>query len=292
MPRHATIATHLEKLLGTGVISTTPVAGGDICLATRARLSDGRSVFVKSRPGAPPDFFNVEARGLRWLADGDPAGGITPTVLGADEDCLALEWIEPGRPSSEAAEQFGRALARTHRSGANAFGDDRAGYAGTLRQPNDPAPTWAEFYATRRIEPHLRKARNRGTLTDTDGAAVEQVLSRIEELAGPPEPPARLHGDLWSGNLVWGVDGRVHLVDPAAFGGHREFDLAMLTLFGAPHLNEILQAYQEEFPLADGWRERAGLHQLSPLLVHTILFGGGYGARTGQTARELLATLR
>ncbi|HEX6888529.1 MAG TPA: fructosamine kinase family protein, partial [Candidatus Nanopelagicales bacterium] len=124
-------------------------------------------------------------------------------------------------------------------------------------------------------------ARDHGRLTAAEAArvdrAVEAILQGSVEV-GPPEPPTRLHGDLWSGNLLWGADGHVWLIDPAAHGGHRESDLAMLALFGAPHLDRILATYDEAWPLADGWRARVPLHQAWPLLVHAALFGGGYGA--------------
>jgi fructosamine-3-kinase len=105
------------------------------------------------------------------------------------------------------------------------------------------------------------------------------VLDKLPDLAGPPEPPARLHGDLWSGNVLWAADGRAWIIDPAAHGGHRETDLAMLALFGLPHLDRVLAAYDASWPLAAGWEERVPLHQLHPLLVHAVLFGGGYGAQ-------------
>jgi fructosamine-3-kinase len=114
---------------------------------------------------------------------------------------------------------------------------------------------------------------------------VERVCERIGELAGPPEPPARLHGDLWSGNVLAGADGRPWLVDPAAYGGHREVDLAMLRLFGAPS-PRVLSAYEEAYPLAAGHEERVELWQLLPLLVHAVLFGGGYGASAERAARR------
>lgn len=292
MARHATIADHLHALLGAAVVSTGPVAGGDICTATRARLGDGRSVFVKSRPNAPSDFFASEASGLAWLAEAEatPAGrGVaTPTVLAYDEECLVLQWVETGRPAPEAAEVLGRALAVTHRRSAEHFGLATDGFVGTLPAPNQPAPTWPEFYATRRIEPYLRAALRRGAIRPDDANAIRAVLDRLPELAGPAEPPARLHGDLWSGNIVWAADGTPRVVDPAVYGGHRETDLAMLALFGAPHLDTLIAAYDESYPLADGWRDRVGLHQLHPLLVHAVHFGGGYGTRAGKTARTLL----
>jgi fructosamine-3-kinase len=279
-----TIAGRAETLLGTAVVATTPVAGGDICTSTRLRLSGGGSALMKTRPNAPDDFFPAEARGLRWL--GEASGVDVPDVLAAEPDCLILSWVEVGRPTPEAAEQLGRRLAATHRAGAPAFGADLDGYIGTLPLPNRSAPTWPEFFATRRILPYLKLARDRGAVSPDDAADVEAVVRRIADLAGPPEPPARLHGDLWSGNVLWGQDGRTWLVDPAAYAGHRETDLAMLALFGLPQLQRVLEAYQQETPLAEGWEDRVGLHQLFPLLVHACLFGGGYGTRAGEVARR------
>jgi fructosamine-3-kinase len=281
-----TIASRAETLLGTAVVATTPVAGGDICTATRLRLSAGGSALVKTRPNAPADFFAAEARGLEWL--GDASGVDVPEVLAVEPDCLILSWVEVGRPTPEAADELGRALARTHQAGAAGFGAAQDGYIGTLPLPNRPAPTWPEFFATRRILPYLKLARDRGGISPSDAEDVEAVVRRITELAGPDEPPARLHGDLWSGNVLWGRDGGTWLVDPAAHGGHRETDLAMLALFGLPQLQRVLDTYQEATPLAEGWEERVGLHQLFPLLVHACLFGGGYGARAGESARRLL----
>ena len=296
MARMGAVANRAEGLLRTAVVATAPVPGGDICTATRLRLSDGGSALVKTRPHAPADFFRAEAAGLRWL--GAAEGVAVPEVLAAEDDCLILEWVEAGRPTPEAAERLGRALAVTHASGAPAHGsgpgsgpgrgsDTGSGYIGTLPLPNRPAESWPEFFATSRVLPYLRLAVDRGGISPEDADAVEQVVQRIIDLAGPEEPPARLHGDLWSGNLIWGHDGRVRVVDPAAHGGHRETDLAMLALFGCPQLERVLAAYQEPTPLADGWQDRVPLHQLFPLLVHASLFGGGYGARAGATAARL-----
>lgn len=286
MARLGTIARRVEQLLGTAVVSTTPVAGGDICTATKVRLSDGRNAFVKTRHHAPADFFATEAAGLDWLRAA--GGAAVPEVLAVAADCLVLTWVEPGRPSADAAESFGRALAATHGAGAASLGADHNGYIGTLPLNNTPAEGWAEFWATRRVLPYLRLALDRAAISADDTRAVEQVLGRLPDLAGEAEPVSRLHGDLWSGNLVWGADGSAYLIDPAAHGGHRETDLAMLALFGAPHLSRLLDAYDEAAPLQAGWQDRAALHQLHPLLVHAALFGGGYGARAGAAARGLL----
>ncbi|MCD4523898.1 fructosamine kinase family protein [Nocardioides sp. cx-173] len=281
MTRQPLVARLAEDLLGSSVVATAPVAGGDICTATKLRLSDGTTALMKTLSHAPEAFFETEAAGLRWIAD---AGGVgVPEVLAVDAECLILRWVESGRNSIESAAAFGRALATTHAAGAAAYGAEADGFIGRLPLPNRATPTWAEFYAVRRVLPYLKLARDRGAVTDADAAAVEAVVGRLPALL-PEEPPARLHGDLWNGNVLWGQDGQVWVIDPAAYGGHREVDLAMLSLFGLPHLPRVLDAYDEATPLADGWEDRLGLHQLFPLLVHACLFGGGYGTRAAETA--------
>lgn len=279
-------AARAEALIGHGVVSTTPVAGGDICTATRLRLSDGRNAVIKTRPQAPAGFFRREAEGLAWLRE---AGGApVPEVLGVDDECLVLSWVEPGKPTSEAAEQLGRGLATTHGAGAPTFGAADDGYIGMAPLPNRPLETWPEFYASRRVMPYVRAALDRKALTVEQAGTIEATMRRIHDIAGPQEPVSRLHGDLWSGNVVWSTEGRAWIIDPAAHGGHRETDLAMLALFGAPHLQRILDAYQEAAPLADGWRRRVPLHQLHPLLVHAVMFGGSYGSRATAAAQAAL----
>ncbi|SDC36522.1 fructosamine kinase family protein [Nocardioides lianchengensis] len=283
MTRQPLVARRAEGLLGSAVVATAPVAGGDIATATKLRLSDGSTALMKTLTQAPPGLFETEARGLRWLADSD--GVAVPEVLAVDAECLILRWVEPGRNSGDAAAGFGRALAATHAAGAPSYGADEDGFIGRLPLPNRTAGSWAEFYAVRRVLPYLKLARDRGAVTAREATSVEAVVGRLPGLL-PEEPPARLHGDLWNGNVLWGTDGRVSVIDPAAYGGHREVDLAMLALFGLPHLQRVLDAYDEATPLADGWADRVALHQLFPLLVHACLFGGGYGARAADAARR------
>jgi fructosamine-3-kinase len=263
----------------TPVESVRPVAGGDICRAWRVSFADGTPAFAKTFSGEPA-MFDAEARSLRWLAEG---GAPVPGVLGVGADVLVLGWLDAAPPSRAAARRFGAALATVHAAGADGFGAPWPGFAGRLRVPNTPAPTWAQFFAATRLLSLARQAHDTGALDDV--TAIERVALRLPLLGGPAEPPARLHGDLWSGNALWGTD-RVWLIDPAAYGGHRETDLAMLHLFGAPYLVDIVGAYQEVTPLADGWRERSELHQLYPLLAHAVMFGGGYGARATDIARR------
>jgi fructosamine-3-kinase len=264
---------------GVALDGASRMAGGDICQAFRARAS-GRPVFAKRLAGAPDGFFVAEARGLAMLRT--PGGPPLPEVVAVGADGLVLEWIEPARPSRAAAEDFGRRLAALHGARLPAFGNASQGFIGSLPLMNAAEPTWAAFYVKHRILPYL------ASLAGAHRHAVEQLCARIDDVAGPPEPPARIHGDLWSGNLVWGASA-TWLVDAAgAHGGHRETDLAMLRLFGAPHFDAILAAYQEVSPLADGWRSRVPLHQLHPLLVHATLFGGHYGAQAAAAAAAAL----
>lgn len=275
--------------LPDGATNARHVGGGDINEAWRVTLADGREAFVKTRPEAAPEEYATEARGLQWLAE--PGALRTPRVLEVADDYLVLEWVQQGHLSVEGAEELGRGLALTHAAGAPAFGDSgmaapadqpytaaAASSFGSLRLPNHPTPDWPTFYAQRRLLPLAQIAHERSALSEAGAHSVEAVCERLPELAGPPEPPARLHGDLWSGNAMADADGRPWLIDPSAYGGHREVDLAMLRLFGgrAGPERRIFAAYADTAPLADGWEERVELWQLLPLLVHAVLFGGGY----------------
>ena len=267
----------IERAVGRRVVAARPVGGGCINEGWRAELEGGTTAFVKTRADVPPDEYENEAAALRWLAE--PKAVNVPAVLGHSERVLAIEWIEEGRLSADGAERLGRGLAALHAAGADTFGGPKPLRIGRLELPNDPSDDWPSFYAECRLRPLSRAL-------DASGAqAVERVCDRIHELAGPPEPPARLHGDLWGGNVLADVRGEGWLIDPVAYGGHREVDLAMLQLFGAPS-TRILDAYREASPLADGHDERVGLWQLFPLLVHAALFGGHYRASAGQMARR------
>jgi fructosamine-3-kinase len=269
----------VARATGSGVRALRRAGGGDINEAYLAELEDGRRAFVKTRPGAPVGEYAAEAAALRWL--GEPGGLGVPAVLGVSDELLALEWLEEGR-AGDAAE-LGGGLARVHAAGAERFGGAGPLRIGRIELPNEPLDDWPRFYAERRLAPLVGPARAGGALSAAGAEAVERVCERMADLAGPPEPPARLHGDLWSGNVLWS-DGRPYLIDPIAYGGHREVDLSMLRLFGAPG-PRFLAAYEEVAPLADGHEDRVALYQLFPLLVHTVLFGGGYGASAERAAR-------
>lgn len=291
MTRQPVVAKRAEALLDSAVVATAPVAGGDISTATRLRLSDGTNAFMKTLPHPPSGFYDAEARGLRWLAEAHAVP--VPEVLAVAQDCLILRWVEPGKPTQDSAGHFGSALSALHLAGADRFGAPEDGFIGRLPLPNrapETADSWAEFFATRRILPYLKLARDRGHATQAQADAIEAILGRLAGLV-PAEPPARLHGDLWNGNVLWSQDATVRLIDPAAHGGHRESDLAMLALFGLPHLATALDHYEQAAtdagrPLTEGWRDRLGLHQLFPLLTHAAMFGGGYAARAAAIAED------
>jgi fructosamine-3-kinase len=277
------LAEAVRDATGREVRGLERVGGGDINDAYRAQFADESFAFVKTRADVAPGEYAAEAAGLRWLGE---AGSLrVPEVLGLSETVLVLDWVDEGGRGDGAA--FGAGLAEIHAAGADEFGAPPRGgdasphRAGPLALPNEPAPDWATFYAERRLLPLLPHA----GLTRFGNKAVESVCARIHDLAGPPEPPARLHGDLWSGNVLWGRDGKAWLIDPAAYGGHREVDLAMLRLFGSPG-PAFMDAYQERFPLAPGHEDRVELYQLFPLLVHAALFGGGYPASAERVARK------
>ena len=263
---------------GRAVRSLRRVGGGDINDAYAAELEDGGRAFVKTRADVPAGEYATEAAGLRWL--GEPGGLGVPEVLGASDEVLVLEWLEEGAAGDEA--ELGRGLAVVHQAGAGDLGGPEPLRIGPLVLPNEPLPDWPSFYAERRLRPLLAPARDRGSLSAAGVRAVESVCERMADLAGPPEPPARLHGDLWSGNVLWSGQ-RPYVIDPVAYGGHREVDLAMLRLFGSPG-SRFLAAYEEVAPLAGGHEERVALYQLFPLLVHAVLFGGGYGSSVERAA--------
>jgi fructosamine-3-kinase len=265
------------------------VRGGDVAAAFRADLADGGRLFVKTHPSPPPGFFTTEAAGLEWLRAADavpiPAvvavsdgiaidGDAIEDSVGAGPAHLILEWVEEGRPTASTDVDLGRALAAMHDAGSPSFGREDRRTTGSRGLPNEPCATWSEFVATQRLLPLAQRALDAGALPPTTIAALERLATTLERF-DDGAPPARLHGDLWAGNRLVGVDGRSYLIDPAAHGGHREFDLAMMRLFGG-FSARCFAGYEEVHPLRDGWSERVALHQIAPLVVHAIKFGGAY----------------
>lgn len=255
---------------------------------------DGADTIVKEREDAPAGFFEAEAAGLRWLGESAPVGGVpTARVVDVRPGRISLERVSVTAPDPLSARAFGEALAITHDSGAPAFGAAPPGqsalFIGRRPQPVAAEQRWGVFYARDRVLPFLPAALAAGFLTESEAEIVRDACGVIAGGAfDDPEPPARIHGDLWHGNVLWSREGVV-LIDPAAHGGHRETDLAMLDLFGAPFLDDIVAGYQRRHALRPGWRERSIVHQLHPLAVHAAGHGRPYGLALRDAARRVLA---
>lgn len=218
----------------------------------------------------------AEAAGLRWLRQ---ASGAVAEVVAVGMNTLTTVRVQPVAPTREAARRAGRELAHIHLAGAEAFGSPPEGwtgpnYIGTQRQECRPGPHWGRFYARQRVLPFARAAHECGHLGAEGLEWVERAAAAIADTEWGVEP-ARIHGDLWAGNLLFGARGPV-FIDPAAHGGHPETDLGMLALFGAPHLDDIYHGYQDVRELPRDFREWVPMHQLHPLAVHTLTHGPGY----------------
>ncbi len=265
--------------LGEAPRGARPVGGGDVCRAWQLEGKDGTRLFAKSPHEPRPGMLTCEARGLRWLAEARALR--VPAVRGVTEAgaghpaLLVLEWIETGPRARGFDAALGRGLAALHAAGAPHFGLDHDNWIGPLPQANAPRDDWAGFWADQRLLPQLALARDAGRLAPDTLRRAERLCGGLAGRLGPPEPPARLHGDLWAGNCIADERGAPCLVDPAAYGGHREVDLAMMRLFGG-FGDACFRAYAAVAPLAPGAGSRVELYQLYPLLVHLNLFGGSY----------------
>lgn len=262
--------------------------------------------FHKTRRAAPEGFFAAEAAGLAWLAE--PGAIPVVEVRECHPDALVLERLSSASPDRAAARTFGARLAALHDSGAPSFGWAPAEQAwfGPLEAPfpvaTDEHADYTEYWVEDRLLPIRDMAAPRlgtGELRAVDAAIAAVATGAFAGIAGgPDEPASRVHGDLWSGNVMWArrtADGGPEavegvLIDPAAHGGHRLEDLALLALFGAPHLEDIYAGYAAAHPLPTGWQDDLPAHVLFCLLAHVYLFGGGYGPQAAATAGRIVDT--
>lgn len=290
MERREAIREALSSALGTevGELHLCPVGGG--CINEAALLeAAGETFFVKWNTHPLPGQFAAEAAGLSALAEAGTSLVIPRPIAWSDESparaFLVLEYLPPGRRIPRFDEALGHGLAELHRTTSeHGFGFFVDGYCGATPQPNGWMERWVDFYAERRLRHQIRLARSKGMST-TEVQELERVVERVPELLDDGEPPALIHGDLWSGNLHVALDGRPALVDPAAYFAHREAELGMMLLFGG-FSQRVLDAYAEAYPLREGWRDRVELYSLYHVLNHFNLFGGSYGAQALRIARR------
>ncbi len=263
----------VEDTLDEGVSSQQPVHGGDINQAARITSESGDEYFLKWNSEAPEQLFSAEAKGLQLLHEAE-TGLHIPSVINYDTDYLLMEWIAEGGGKPGSAADFGKQLARLHQHTSPYFGLDHDNYIGRLPQSNSMQSEWADFYIEERIEPQIQRGVKSGKVSRELLHNLTGLYDTVSELF-PEEPPALLHGDLWSGNYMFTADGGASIYDPAVYFGHREMDLAMTRLFGG-FSADFYQGYESEYPLAPGFEERVSLCNLYPILVHANLFGGSY----------------
>lgn len=267
----------------------SPQGGGDINEAWQLKTARG-TLFLKMNDARRyPGMFAREAEALRYLHQHSPFR--IPSVVYEGEwegqAFLLLEWIAPGTPTGETGPTLGRQLAEQHRRQNDHFGWEKDNYMGKLVQPNAWTARWPTFFAAQRIEPLWRLARDGGFFNCGESRRLEKLLGKLEEWV-PQEAPALVHGDLWGGNYLIDGQGQPVLIDPALHFGHREADVAMMKLFGG-FPTETFSAYEQEYPLAADWEARLPLHQLYPLLVHVVLFGGGYAGQVSRILSRFMA---
>ena len=283
------ICTLLESVFGQKVQIeyASPVVGGCINQTSVLKLSNGDQVFLKQNTRPPADFFAVEAKGLKLLAQA--VGGPTiPQPLAWQDSSLILEYIEQSSPGPDFSVDFARSLANLHKVSQVNFGLDHDNYIGSTLQKNVPTRNGLDFFRDQRLQVQQELARKMGKLPLSIDKRLSKLcdqLDRYVDISG--EKPALLHGDLWSGNHFANMDQMPCIFDPAIYFGLREADLAMTELFG--RLPQIFyDVYHEAFPLNPGYEERKDIYNLYHLLNHLNLFGDSYLAAVEQVVRRYL----
>lgn len=281
MPVNTEFEHDLGKLLvrqNLGVlVSLKSVSGGDINETYRLKTTEGQFFLKKNNAVQFPNMFEAEKRGLELVSASDftvPKPLFVEQV--GNQQILILEWVERGSPKGGFWDDLGQRLAKMHSISNGSFGLDHDNYIGSLPQKNEMCQNWAEFYRDQRLIPQMKLAEQQGRLSAGMKQGFESLFKELENIF-PAEKPSLLHGDLWSGNMMVSSNGSPCIFDPAAYYGHREMDLAMMALFGGFD-DAWVNAYNEIYPLENGWLERIPIGQLYPLMVHVNLFGGGYGS--------------
>ena len=286
-PHYNSLAKALVSLFGNSVsiANTERISGGDINKAYGLTLNNGQHIFMKANKKENADFFTAEAAGLSVINSTGVIG--TPEILctGTDEgedvgySFLLLKFIKSAKPKPDYWETFAQNLSNMHKASTskilenNSFGFFQDNFIGARPQCNTPCDSWISFFRDNRLAPQFKAADS--YFETNDRKLVTKLLNHLEEFLVEPEKPSLLHGDLWSGNVMCGPEGKAMLIDPACYVGHAEADLAMTELFGG-FPPEFYEAYREANPLQPGYENRRDLYNLYQLLNHLNLFGPTY----------------
>lgn len=265
-------------------ISSRKVSGGDINETYSVGTNKGLFFMKLNSASNFPLMFKKEAEGLKALQQASllKAPEVIATGECQGQQYLLLEWLEKTLPNTNFWQQFAEGIAQLHRITHSHFGWTSSNYIGSLMQPNEYKTSWQEFYSTQRIMPLIEQLYNNTYFLKSDVQAAEKVCACFKDVF-PDEPPALLHGDLWAGNFMVvqsiGIKNNSEVLpsvfDPAVYFGNREMDLGMSLLFGGFD-KRFYEIYHSIFPIENSWRKRVFLTQLYPLLVHAVLFKGGY----------------
>jgi len=263
----------------------TPEHGGSINESFKIETSAGNFFLKKNDAKLFPEMFQKEMKGLNALNKSETLH--VPEIISdgifESEQFLILRFVEKGMHSKTFWEDFGHGLAQLHKNSQDKFGWDSDNYIGSIHQKNTNYNSWNEFFVHCRLEPLVALALNQKKLNHSHYDLFQNLYKKIDNYF-PNEKPALLHGDFWNGNFMPDADGHPLIFDPAVYYGHREMDIAMSMLFGGFH-QKFYSAYQESFVLENGWKDRARLANLYPLMVHVNLFGGSYLAEVEATLR-------
>lgn len=276
----------LSPIFGSNfsIIEHNELQGGDINNVYQITTNIGPFCLKTNDKKKSKKMFESESMGLTQLAQSD---FILPSPIHygkvKDTGFLLMEFIESGPISNTYWEDFGHSLANLHRITQDDFGSDESNYITTIRQHNTPHLSWSEFYREERLLPLVKRAVKKGLMEASDISLFEKLFDQLDNIF-PNEAPSLIHGDLWSGNIMSNIDGNPVIIDPSVSYSHREMDLAMTTLFGG-FSDEMYSSYHNSFPLERGWRSRLEICQLYPLLVHVLLFGGGYIQKVREIVR-------
>jgi protein-ribulosamine 3-kinase len=285
MVRHSILCA-IEKEANISVDRVQKVRGGDINQAFQVFSPKGNYFLKVNQKDAYPGMFDREAEGLQTLGSNTELR--VPDVICTGEtdmeQYLLLEWIDRKSAKADSMRIFGAALATMHKKPGKAFGWERDNYIGSLKQVNTQTDSWQFFYTHYRIHPLVNTLVDLKRFTSEDLHISEKFCNRLNTIF-PDEPPALLHGDLWSGNFMFGPDGYAVIFDPAVYCGNREMDIGMTRLFGGFD-QSFYEAYNEVYPLESDWERRLPFAQLYPLLVHAVLFGGHYTTQALQIMKS------